>query len=64
MIAHPNIAPADQFVFNDFDDFLKYVESNNYPFTTASEKKFEELTNSTGRMSSMLHYKAICQHLK
>lgn len=46
MIAHPNIAPADQFVFNDFDDFLKYVESNNYPFTTASEKKFEELTNS------------------
>lgn len=46
MIAHPNIASADQFVFDDFDDFLKYVEANNYPFTTASEKQFEELTKS------------------
>lgn len=47
MITHPKIAPADQYVFNDFDDFMKYVEANNYPFEIASETKLNELINSS-----------------
>jgi carboxyl-terminal processing protease len=47
MITHPKIAPADQYVFNDFDDFMKYVEANNYPFEIDSEKKLNELINSS-----------------
>ena len=46
MITHPKIAPANQYVFNDFDDFMKYVEANNYPFEIDSEKKLNELINS------------------
>jgi len=47
MITHPKIAPANQYVFNDFDDFMKYVEANNYPFEIDSEKKLNELINSS-----------------
>ncbi len=40
---HPTIAKAEDFKFTDFEDFMKFVESNNYPFETNSEKELEEL---------------------
>ncbi len=40
---HPTIAAPDQFKFTDFDDFMKYVEANNFPFETKSEKELKEL---------------------
>ncbi len=40
---HPTIAKAEDFKFTDFDDFMKFVESNNYPFETNSEKELKEL---------------------
>jgi len=45
--SHPTIAPADQFRFTDFDDFMKFVESNNFPFETNSEKKLKELEKNS-----------------
>lgn len=43
MLSHPDIAPADQFKFTEFDDFMRFVESGNYPFETNSEKQLKEL---------------------
>ncbi|MBK6372228.1 MAG: S41 family peptidase [Saprospiraceae bacterium] len=40
---HPTIAKAEDFKFTDFEDFMKFVESNNYPFETNSEKELKEL---------------------
>ncbi|MCO6460583.1 MAG: S41 family peptidase [Saprospiraceae bacterium] len=47
MISHTNIAPADQYVFTDFNDFMNYVEKNDYPFEINSEKKLNELISSS-----------------
>jgi len=40
---HPTIAKAEDFKFTNFEDFMKFVESNNYPFETNSEKELKEL---------------------
>lgn len=40
---HPTIASPEQFKFTDFDDFMKFVEANNFPFETKSEKELKEL---------------------
>ncbi|MBK6447524.1 S41 family peptidase [Candidatus Brachybacter algidus] len=56
---HPTIAKAEDFKFTDFEDFMKFVESNNYPFETNSEKELKELKPMPNQMNSSKYFNLI-----
>lgn len=37
------ISPVEEYEFTDFSDFMKYVEANNFPFETETERQLKKL---------------------
>ena len=47
--SHPSIDSVEIFEFTDFEGFSKFVESKNFSYKTASEKKLQELREISTR---------------
>ncbi|MEN0004602.1 MAG: S41 family peptidase [Bacteroidota bacterium] len=45
-LKYDSIAPVEEFQFTDFDGFIKFVESRNFEYVTATEKNLEKLQQS------------------
>lgn len=48
-LKHPTIAEPQDFHFNEFDEFVKYVEGRNFTYETDSEKLLKKLKENAGR---------------
>ena len=44
---HADIAPADEFMFSDFNDFVSYVRSSGFEFKSSAEKSLDNLETQT-----------------
>jgi carboxyl-terminal processing protease len=44
---HADIAPADEFTFSDFNDFVSYVRSSGFEFKSSAEKSLDNLETQT-----------------
>lgn len=44
-VKHKNIAPPKEFVFNDYDDFKKFVKDANFTYTRNTEKGVKALVD-------------------
>jgi carboxyl-terminal processing protease len=49
VLKHKEIAPAGEFEFADYNDFLAYLNQNNFEYKTASEEKLEELNETASK---------------
>lgn len=48
-LKHPTIAEPQAFHFNEFEDFVKYVDGRNFTYETDSEKLLKKLKENAGK---------------
>ena len=63
---HETIAEADKFVVEDaiYNEFLQYLKTNKYTYTTALEKKLEELKTAAEEEKSFTNIQTAYNQLK
>ena len=63
---HETIAEADKFVVDDalYNEFLQYLKTNKYTYTTALEKKLEELKTAAEEEKSFSSIQSAYNQLK